>query len=258
MRDFLDILAVDAKATVKEGYYDNLETSILIQNDLREAILNRKATAVIAEIKASSPSKGIIRGRLDPAETAQAMAMGGAVGISVLTEPKHFSGALSNITAVRNSVRLPILMKDVIVDLDQIDAASKIGANAVLLIQAVFDRGYSSCSLSEMVAKAHSNNLEVLLETHSIDEFVRAVKTKTDLIGINNRNLGTLKVDLNVTKSILASCQSEGKVVVSESGIIVPGDVHFLRGCGAQAFLIGSSIMLANNVESKVREFVNA
>ena len=100
--------------------------------------------------------------------------------------------------------------------------------------------------------------LEVLLETHTETEFCSAVKTGADLIGINNRNLGTLKVDLNVTKQILSKNDSKGKLVISESGINTPADIRFLRESGARAFLIGSAIMSADNIEEKVKEFVNA
>ncbi len=257
MRDFLDTLARDAAATVKSGYYKSVQPSKPNKASLREAILTAEKKPVIAELKAASPSRGIIKAKFDPGEVGRAMANGGAVGISVLTEPKHFNGSLSSLTAVRNRVPLPILMKDIVVDASQLDAASAGGANAVLLIQAVFDRGYVSCGLPEMVAKARSKNLEVLLEVHTGEEFSRALQTGADMIGINNRNLATLKVDLNVTKNILSAFKSS-KVVVSESGINSPLDVRFLRICGAQAFLIGSSIMTARDIEAKVRGFVNS
>ena len=105
---------------------------------------------------------------------------------------------------------------------------------------------------------AHSLGLEVLLETHTEEEFRVAVETDADLVGINNRNLGTLKIDLNTTKEILKKNNNCGKLVVSESGIKTPADLQFLKGCGASAFLIGSAIMLTENVEEKVREFVKA
>jgi indole-3-glycerol phosphate synthase len=149
-------------------------------------------------------------------------------------------------------------MKDIVVDPVQIDAASRLGANAVLLIQAIFDRGYCPFGLNEMVAKAHSKNLEVLLEGHTIDEFSRAVKTDADLVGINNRNLSTLQIDLNVTKNILDKCPCNGKVVISESGVSKRADVQFLSASGAKAFLIGSAVMSAEDVEAKVKEFVNS
>jgi indole-3-glycerol phosphate synthase len=109
-----------------------------------------------------------------------------------------------------------------------------------------------------MVATAHSKNLEVLLETHNENEFHSAVGSDADLIGINNRDLGTLKVDLNVTRRILKNSNAKGKIVVSESGINTLADLRFLRECGAHAFLIGSAIMLSSNVEEKVKEFVHA
>jgi len=127
-----------------------------------------------------------------------------------------------------------------------------------LLIQALFDKGCSEMSVDKTIAFAHSKDLEVLLETHTEGEFRFAVETKADLVGINNRNLGTLKIDLNTTKEILKNNNSCGKVIVSESGIKTPDDLRFLRECGAKAFLIGSSIMLTENIEEKVKEFVKA
>jgi indole-3-glycerol phosphate synthase len=109
-----------------------------------------------------------------------------------------------------------------------------------------------------MIHEAHSRNLEVLLETHNEKEFRFAVETNGDLVGINNRNLGTLRVNLDVTKEILRRNDAKGKIVVSESGIKTPEDVRFLRDCGAHAFLIGSALMLADDVERKVMEFVHA
>ena len=138
------------------------------------------------------------------------------------------------------------------------EAAALIGANAVLLIEALFDRNYGEIGLNEMIALAHFKGLEVLLETHTEKEFCSAIKTGADLVGINNRNLGTLKIDLNTTKQILERRSLHGKVVVSESGIKTPADLRFLRQSGAKAFLIGSSIMLTENIEEKVKEFVEA
>ena len=210
---------------------------------LKKAILDCKAIPVIAEIKSASPSAGVIRKNVKPSEIAKAMQRGGATALSVLTEPKQFNGSLEALAQAREAVKLPILMKDIILSPIQIQAASKMGANAVLLIKALFDRGYGDKSLDEMIAGAHMLGLEVLLETHTATEFCSAVKTGADLIGINNRNLGTLKVDLNVTKKILQKMNPNGKLVVSESGINTPADIRFLRESGACAFLIGSAIM---------------
>jgi indole-3-glycerol phosphate synthase len=256
MSDFLDVLARDAKETINLGYYDAVAETAASSGSLKKAILESKTVSVITEIKAASPSLGTIREDVKVAEVANAMAKGGAVGISVLTEPKHFQGSLRSLADARKTVNLPVLMKDIIISPLQLEAASKIGANAALLIVSLFERGYSECGMQEMIAKAHSIGLEVLLETHSEAEFRRAVDSEADLIGINNRDLATLKVDLHVTKNILENNDAKRKTVISESGIKVPADLRFLRGCGADAFLIGSAVMAAGNVEEKVKEFV--
>ena len=258
MADFLDVLAQSAKATINGGYYEALEAAATSHISLKKAILKTKNAPVITEIKAASPSAGTIRKNVNASSIAESMEKGGAVGLSVLTEPKHFYGSLRSLVEARKAVRLPILMKDIILSSVQLEAASKAGASAVLLIEALFERGYCECSIHEMIARAHSEGLEVLLETHTAEEFRSAVRTHADLVGINNRNLATLNVDLEVTKRILERNDAEGKIVVSESGINTPADLRFLRGCGAHAFLIGSAIMLADDVEMKVKEFVSA
>lgn len=256
MSDFLDVLAHDAKETVKSGYYQNVKPTTQPQVSLRKAILDCKFNPVITEIKAASPSAGTIRANINPKEIALSMEKGGAVGISVLTEPKHFNGSLTALAQAREAVKLPFLMKDIIISPKQVEAASQIGANAILLIEALFERGYSQMAIDEMITFAHSKGLEVLLETHTEEEFRSAIETNADLIGINNRNLGTLKIDLNTTREILERNNNHGKVVVSESGIKTPADLRFLRQCGAKAFLIGSAIMLTENIEEKVEAFV--
>lgn len=257
MHNFLDTLAGDAKKTIQGGYYRNIPPTNHTPTSLKQAIQNCQTNAVIAEIKAASPSIGTIRGNVNPAQVAAAMQRGGAVGLSVLTEPIHFNGSLQTLRQARGAVKLPILMKDIIVAPEQIDAAIAVGADAVLLIQALFDKGHCETDLKEMIAYAHSRGLEVLLETHTEAEYTAALQTDADLIGINNRNLDTLKVDLEITRKILSAHGKHGRVVVSESGIKHPGHVQFLRGCRADAFLVGSSIMLAEDVESKVKELVN-
>jgi indole-3-glycerol phosphate synthase len=258
MADFLDVLALDAKETIRKGYYNAPTQTTACPISFKRAIVTRKNPPVITEIKTTSPSAGVIRRKLEVTELAKAMEKGGAAAISVLTEPTHFQGSLNSLAETRKAVKLPVLMKDIILSPVQVEAASKVGANAVLLIQALFDRGHCECSLKEMIMKAHTQSLEVLLETHNDDEFRSAVDTDADLVGINNRNLGTLKVDLDVTKRILENNNTKGKIIVSESGINTPNDVRFLHTCGAHAFLIGSAIMRVDNVEEKVKEFVHA
>jgi len=257
MSDYLDVLARVAQATIGSEYYDNAKPAESMHLSLRKAILECQLLPVITEIKAASPSAGVIKKDFRAGEVAKAMQRGGATGLSVLTEPKQFGGSLEAFADARKAVKLPILMKDIILSPSQVYTSEKMGANAVLLIKTLFDRGYCEKSLDEIVAGAHMLGLEVLLETHTTSEFQSAVKTDADLIGINNRNLGTLKVDLKVTREILRKNDSNGKLVISESGIKTPSDIRFLRESGAQAFLIGSAVMSNDNIEEKVKEFVN-
>ncbi|MBN1357501.1 indole-3-glycerol-phosphate synthase [Candidatus Bathyarchaeota archaeon] len=258
MADFLDTLAQSARATIDSGYYEAVPEEAASRVSLKKAILEAKHAPVITEIKAASPSAGTIRENIKACSIAESMEKGGAIGISVLTEPKHFNGSLSSLVKARRTVKLPILMKDIILRPVQLEVASNLGANVVLFIEALFDRGYCESTLSDMIATAHSKGLEVLLETHTEAEFRYAVGTRADLVGINNRNLATLKVDLNVTKKILEQNNAEGKIVVSESGVTTPAELRFLRLYGAQAFLVGSAVMLAKDIEGKVKELVSA
>lgn len=258
MTDFLDTLAMDATKTVDSDYYKTNSKKKQPKISLRQSILNCKHNPIISEIKAASPSIGTIRNKIDTPQIAQAMERAGAAGISVLTEPKHFNGSIATLKQARETTKLPILMKDIVIVTDQIEIGAQIGANAILLIQALFDRECCEMDVEKTISFAHSKGLEVLLETHSESEFQKALETDADLIGINNRNLATLKIDLNTTRLILQKHKEPNKLVVSESGIKTPADLKFLRSCGANAFLIGSSIMLTENTEEKVKEFVLA
>jgi indole-3-glycerol phosphate synthase len=258
MADFLDQLVKDAERTLKEGYYNVQPSEPHVSVSLKACIEGCRGNPVIAEVKGASPSLGSIRENIDPTGIAHAMEVGGASGISVLTEPKHFNGSLECLREIRGATGLPLLMKDIIVSPEQIKVAVNLGADVVLLIKAVFDRGYGHFSLDSMIYEAHARGVEVLLETHDAEEFTKALGTGADLVGINNRNLGTLEVNLGATVRILKDHRGGEKPIVSESGIRVPGDLLFLRGCGAQAFLIGSAIMASGNVEETVRGFVTA
>ena len=133
-------------------------------------------------------------------------------------------------------------MKDIMIDKTQIDAAKKIGADYFLLIQALFDNGFVN-EIDEFIDYGHKNGLKILLESHTKTEFDNAMKTDADIIGINNRNLDTLEINLETTKQILENSQ-KSKIILSESGIKSADDVKFLRDCGADAFLIGTSLSL--------------
>jgi indole-3-glycerol phosphate synthase len=258
MKDFYDTLGFDAQITVDSGYYDTFKSVPSLHLSLKKAIRECNKNPVISEIKLASPSLGVIRKEVDVIKIAKDMENGGATAISVLTEPRHFKGSIDTLADVRRTVKLPLLMKDIILSQIQVTTAAHIGADAVLLIKTLFDRGYGESDLDSMIEYVQSKGLEVLLEVHTEKEFKAAKKTNADIIGINNRNLANLKVDLSTTKKILKSNNFEDIVIVSESGISTPADLRFLSQMGVSAFLIGSSIMLTDNVEEKVREFVNA
>ena len=258
MADFLDILAKNAKKTISEGYYTTQNKSKHKPVSLKRSILAFNHAAIITEMKRASPTLGVIREKLDVESAAEKMRNSGSVAISILTEPKHFMGTLNGFIKVRRKVELPLLMKDIILSRGQIDTASIIGADVILLIKALFDRGYCECDVDDMIEYAHSKSIEVLLETHIEDEFSSALKTKADLVGINNRDLRTLKVNLNTTHRILQKINPEQKVVVSESGIKTPTDIQLLHSIGVQGFLVGTVIMTAKDISSKIKELVLA
>jgi indole-3-glycerol phosphate synthase len=258
MADFLDILVMDALESVRNGYYKVERDNAFPRISLKESIAKCRYAPVIAEIKPASPSYGKLRQVANLADVAKAMEAGGAVGISVLTEPRHFNGSLTRLIDVKRHVRLAVLMKDIVVDPLQVEAAAKLGADAVLLIYSVSERGYMENSIEEFIQLAHSNGLEVLLEVHTKGELLSAIKTEADLVGINNRDLRTLQVDLNATKRILSNVDVRDKIVVSESGIQTAEDIRTLHSYGAKAFLVGSAIMMAGDVKKKVRELVTA
>ena len=257
MHDFLEILARDARETINNGYYNLERTHARSCSGLRESIVKCPKNAIIAEIKTASPSKGTIVQNIDVETVATMMQRGGATALSILTEPRHFKGRIEYFVAAEKS-GLPRLMKDIIVDPIQVEAATKIGAKAILLIASLFNRNMCETPLDDMICLAHKAGIEVLLETHTKKEFEQAIHTQADLIGINNRDLSSFHTDLHVTTTILDSCDPKGRVVVSESGIESEQHIRFLRESGARAFLVGSSVMSAIDPERKVRELAGA
>ena len=193
---------------------------------------------VIAECKRRSPSKGVLSAAYDPAGLASAYARGGAAAISVLTEPTFFDGSLDHLSAVRRAVDLPLLRKDFIVDEYQLHEARAHGADAILLIVAALDQH----ELVALHARASALGLAVLVEAHEEDEVRRAVDAGARIVGVNNRNLRTLAVDLDASHR-LARLIPPGVVAVSESGLQSRADLDRLRTDGYQAFLIGERFM---------------
>lgn len=258
MSDFLSKLIDDANRRVHAGYYDIQEGVKHEPVSLKRVIKSAEKNAIIAEIKPISPALGPLRPDIDPIEAAAKLVKGGAVALSVLTEPDNFGGSLDNFRMIRSHVTVPLLMKDIIIHTAQVHAAKKVGADCILLIGSAFQK-HPKTSLVDMIHAAHQSQLEVLLEVHSEDELGRALKSEADVVGVNNRNLATLEIDLNTTARLMAKVNERvGKVLISESGFESADDVRRVKPAIMDGFLIGSSIMLSQDLESKVREFVLA
>ena len=254
-KNFVYTLAESARATVSSGYY-HVEEAVSSKRSLRKAIALSHRTPIIAEVKFRSPAEGALRDGhegFDPVAVAKSYERGGAAAISVLTEPKHFDGNIEYLARVKRAVSVPVLMKDIVVDPIQIEAARLTGADAVLIMTTVFRLGLSDVGLQEMLRLAHSKGLEVLLEAHTKEEYDTALDTDADVIGINNRDLETLKVTLETSKMLLRTGK-RGKIVISESGLSKREQLAELTSLGADGFLVGSSLMRSKNIERSVRE----
>jgi indole-3-glycerol phosphate synthase len=258
MVDYIADLAVRAEARVGRGYYDNVRTGKRFSTSLVETIRKLERTPVITEIKFASPSAGKIREIEDPIQIAMKMLKGGACAISVVTDPDDFQGNLDTLANLSRVVNVPLIMKDIIVSHVQIEAAARAGARAVVLINELFSRRLTDETISRLVREASRLGVEVLLEANSPAEFGKLPGHHPELYGINNRNLSTFKLDLSTTERVLAMNGDSDRPVVSESGIEHPADIVRLKKAGANAFLVGTSIMKSSDVESKVAELVNA
>ncbi|MBL0945668.1 MAG: indole-3-glycerol phosphate synthase TrpC [Hydrogenophaga sp.] len=201
--------------------------------------------AVIAEVKKASPSKGVLRENFIPADIAQSYADGdgkvSAACLSVLTDRQYFQGSPDFLKQARASCDLPVLRKDFLVDAYQVYEARAMGADAILLIAACLD----DAQMAEFEAIARSLDMAVLVEVHDGDELQRALKLKTPLVGVNNRNLRTFEVSLDTTLGLLPELPAD-RLLVTESGILTRADVQTLRAAGVNAFLVGEAFMRAD------------
>jgi indole-3-glycerol phosphate synthase len=243
---------------IDEGAYESEYSFNHDAMSLKKAILSCPHAPLITEIKFSSPSRGTIRGKAPPAEIASIMVQAGATGLSVLTQPHLFEGSVEYLATIRKSVSVPLLMKDIIVSQVQIDAGRKAGADCILLIKTIFDQGLAEDSMEKLVEYATKKGLQVLVEVHSEQEYGEAVKAKYELVGINNRDLDSLKVDISNTARLLKNHEKCKSVIISESGIDSSKDIQYLRNSGADAFLVGTSIMETDDIRSKVAELYNS
>jgi indole-3-glycerol phosphate synthase len=202
-----------------------------------------KQSAVIAEIKKASPSKGVLRpGEFIPADIAQSYAEAGAACLSVLTDRQFFQGQPDYLKQARASCDLPVLRKDFIVDAYQVYESRVMGADCILLIVSCLE----DAQLKELEAIARSLDMAVLVEVHDRAELDRALLLKTPLVGVNNRNLRTFEVSLDTTLGMLANVPA-GRIVITESGIATRQDVQTMRDAGVHAFLVGEAFMRADD-----------
>ena len=213
---------------------------------------SRSAPAIIAELKKASPSRGLIRASFDVETLAGELEASGAAALSVLTDEEFFQGSLDNLRRASARTEIPCLQKDFIVDEFQLLQARAYGADAILLIVAVL----SQAELMALAKQSRALGLDVLCEAHNEEELQRAVEAGSDLIGVNNRDLRTFKVDVN-TALRLAKLIPENVVSVAESGIDSGADIARLRAAGYQAFLIGESLMKAESPAEALRSLLN-
>jgi indole-3-glycerol phosphate synthase len=213
----------------------------------------RPPVGLVAEVKRASPSAGLIRPDFDPVRIARDYEGAGADCLSVLTDEKFFQGSLEFLRAIRNAVGLPLLRKDFIIDARQISEAIAWGADAILLIVAIL----TDAQLQEFHRLARQAGLAVLVEVHDEPELDRALALGADLLGVNNRNLRNFAVDLATTERLAAKLKSQpwgrDTLLVAESGIHTHADIRHLAGCGAQAVLVGESLMRHPDIPAQVR-----
>lgn len=244
MKDFLENIL-----EVKKQEVEKLKKDFVFINDSRkcisfiERLKSSQNIAIIAEIKKGSPSKGLFNADLDPVKQAKLYENYGASAISILTDNQFFYGSFEYLKDIRKVVNLPLLCKDFIIDEIQIEKAKSYGADLILLIVAALDED----KLEQLYNYAKKLGLEILVETHNQEELKRAINVGAELIGINNRNLKTFKVDLNTTIELSRKVNSN-TLLISESGIKNGNDVRKLKNTGIGGILVGETLVTAANL----------
>jgi len=252
LNKILDVKADEVAAAKKYRSLASLRDEVEADKEARASLRGFEASmrakiaagdaAVIAEVKKASPSKGVLRPDFKPAEIAESYAQHGAACLSVLTDVQFFKGAPDYLKQARAACALPVLRKDFIVDPYQVYEARSWGADCILLIVSALDHGL----MTELEACAHERGMNVLVEVHDAEELTAALRLKTTLLGINNRNLRTFETSLQTTIDLLPHI-SPDKLVITESGILGADDVKRMRDADVHAFLVGEAFMRAAN-----------
>ena len=250
LRKILDVKADEVAAAKKHRSLSSLRRDVETNTEARQSIRGFEAAmrarigaghaAVIAEVKKASPSKGILRADFMPDEIAASYATHGAACLSVLTDVNFFQGAPAYLQQARSACAIPVLRKDFMIDPYQVYEARSWGADCILLIVAALDHGL----MAELEACAHELGMDVLVEVHDATELAAALRLKTALMGINNRNLRTFETSLSTTIGLLPDITPD-KLVITESGILATADVKRMRDAGINGFLVGEAFMRA-------------
>jgi indole-3-glycerol phosphate synthase len=230
---------------------DRLAKAQTAPREFRAALDAAPGYGLIAEIKKASPSKGLIRADFDPAAHARAYAAGGAACLSVLTDADYFQGHEDYLMAARAACDLPVIRKDFMIDPWQVAEARAIGADAILIIAAALDDG----AMAEIEAAAIERGMDVLVEVHDAHELARALRLKSRLIGVNNRNLRDFSVSFERTYELVGSAPA-GCTFVAESGLTSHADLAAMAAHGVRCFLVGESLMRQADVAAATRELL--
>ncbi|HAT33645.1 MAG TPA: indole-3-glycerol phosphate synthase TrpC [Janthinobacterium sp.] len=250
LNKILSLKADEVAAAKKHRGYASLRAEVEADLELRRNLRDFEASlrqhiaagdaAVIAEVKKASPSKGVLRADFRPADIAASYAAHGAACLSVLTDVHFFQGATEYLQQARAACAIPVLRKDFMIDMYQVYEARAMGADCILLIVAALDHGL----MAELEACAHELGMGVLIEAHDGDELDAALKLRSAMVGINNRNLRTFATSLQTTLDLLPRIPAD-KLIITESGILVPEDVQKMRAANVHAFLVGEAFMRA-------------
>ena len=252
LREIIDVKKEEVKKLKNDGI-KSIPNNIPDIRNFQKALSKPHQINLIAEIKYASPSAGIIRERTDPSEIAMGYESAGAAAISFLTDKKFFNGNISNLPLIKESLNIPVLRKDFIIDEVQVTESAIYGADAILLIVRILTRG----QLKNLMQASREQGIAQLVEVHSIEEIENALDCGAEIIGINNRDLDSFKVDLETTFQ-LAPLVPDDKVLVCESGIHNGSDIETLKDLRINAVLVGSALMKSNDPGEKARELVMA